>query len=198
MSAAKTAMSAVLLMGLAGCAGRAPAPVAVVQAQDRFMDCSAISAEVQANNKRITELGQEEGGKVAQNVIVGAAGLIIPILWFGMDFQNAAGKEVAALQSRQQYLATMAEQRCGSTVPVPIQMIPAASSVPAGVTPVVAPVAPVPAPAPAAAPVPAPTPAVVPIAAPGPVAREMDCIEPDGSKSRVVATACPPPSTPAP
>ncbi|MDB5486950.1 MAG: hypothetical protein JWQ58_665 [Reyranella sp.] len=188
MSAGKTAMSAVLLMGLAGCAGRAPAPVAVVQAQDRFMDCSAISAEVQANNKRITELGQEEGGKVAQNVIVGAAGLIIPILWFGMDFQNAAGKEVSALQSRQQYLATMAEQRCGSTVPVPIQMIPAASSVPAGATPVAAPVAPVPAPAPA----------VVPAAAPGPVAREMDCIEPDGSKSRVVATACPPPSTPAP
>ena len=83
---------------LGACAGRAPAPVAVVQPQDRYMDCAAISAEVQANNKKISELGGEEGSKVAQNVIVGAAGLIIPILWFGMDFQNAAGKEVAALQ----------------------------------------------------------------------------------------------------
>src|SRR6185295_8327882 len=103
---------------LAACAGRAPAPVAVTQAQDRYMDCAAINAEVQANNKKITELGGEEGKKVAQNVIVGAAGLLIPILWFGMDFQNAAGKEVAALQSRQQYLATLAEQRCGAAPPV--------------------------------------------------------------------------------
>jgi uncharacterized protein YcfL len=186
MSAGKTALAVVLLMGLAGCAGRAPAPVAVVQAQDRYMDCAAISAEVQANNKRISELGAEEGGKVAQNVIAGAAGLFIPILWFGMDFQNAAGKEVAALQSRQQYLATLAEQRCGAVVPVPIQTIPAVPANPAQ-------------PAPVAAPVPAvPAPAVVPVSAPAPVAREMDCLEPDGSTSRIVATACPPPSKPTP
>ncbi len=201
-------MAVGLLMGLAGCAGRAPAPVAVVQAQDRYMDCSAISAEVQANNKRITELGAEEGGKVAQNVIAGAAGLFIPVLWFGMDFQNAAGKEVAALQSRQQYLATLAEQRCGAVVPVPIQTIPA-SPAPGQPVPVAAPVAaPVVAPvaAPVAAPVPAapvvpmaaPVPMAVPATAPAAVAREMDCIEPDGSTSRVVATACPPPSRPAP
>ena len=61
MSTGKAVMTAALVMGLAGCAGRAPAPVAVVQAQDRFMDCAAINAEVQANNKRISELGSEEG-----------------------------------------------------------------------------------------------------------------------------------------
>jgi hypothetical protein len=116
---------------LAACAGRAPAPVAVTQAQDRYMDCAAINAEVQANNKKITELGSEEGKKVAQNVIVGAAGLLIPVLWFGMDFQNAAGKEVAALQSRQQYLATLAEQRCGAAPPVAVQTVQMAASVPA-------------------------------------------------------------------
>ena len=118
---------------LAACAGRAPAPVAVTQAQDRYMDCAAINAEVQANNKKITELGGEEGKKVAQNVIVGAAGLLIPILWFGMDFQNAAGKEVAALQSRQQYLATLAEQRCGAAPPVAVQTVQMAASAPAAV-----------------------------------------------------------------
>ena len=116
---------------LAACAGRAPAPVAVTQAQDRYMDCAAINAEVQANNKKITELGGEEGKKVAQNVIVGAAGLLIPILWFGMDFQNAAGKEVAALQSRQQYLATLAEQRCGAAPPVAVQTVQMTASAPA-------------------------------------------------------------------
>jgi len=36
---------------------------------------------------------------------------------FAMDFQGTAGKEVAALQSRQQYLATLAEQkRCGASM----------------------------------------------------------------------------------
>lgn len=166
---------------LGACAGRAPAPVAVVQPQDRYMDCAAISAEVQANNKKISELGGEEGSKVAQNVIVGAAGLIIPILWFGMDFQNAAGKEVAALQSRQQYLGTLAEQRCGAVVPLPVQNIPAA---------------PVPAATPAA-----PQPVAAPVSAPAPSAPsapqpELDCLDPGGVKYRLNGTECPPPWRP--
>src|SRR5215472_16295287 len=107
----------VLASGLAACAGRAPQPVSVVQAQDRYMDCSAVLAEVQANSQKIQDLGSEEGGKVTQNVAAGVAGLFIWPLWFAMDFQSAAGKEVAALQSRQQYLAVLAEQkRCGATM----------------------------------------------------------------------------------
>lgn len=177
-------IGASLLLG--ACAGRAPNPVAVVQPQDRYMDCAAISAEVQANNKKISELGSEEGGKVAQNVIVGAAGLFIPILWFGMDFQGTAGKEVAALQARQQYLGTLAEQRCGAIVPIPIQSIPTAPAAPAPDPAVVAPVG-VPA-------VPADT---TPVAAPSGSQREMDCVGTDGLKFRINATACPPPSVPA-
>ena len=169
-------IGASLLLG--ACAGRAPSPVAVVQPQDRYMDCAAISAEVQANNKKISELAGDEGGKVAQNVIVGVAGLFIPILWFGMDFQGTAGKEVAALQSRQQYLATMAEQRCGAVVPIPIQNIPAA--------PVVAPVG-----------VPAAPLDATPVSAPAGTQREMDCVGADGLKFRINGTACPPPSVPA-
>jgi hypothetical protein len=105
------AASLVFLL-LGGCAGRAPAPVSVVQPQDRYLDCKAILAEVEANNQRVSELASEEGLKVAQNVAAGVAGIVIPVLWFGMDFQGAASKEVTALQSRQQYLATMAEERC--------------------------------------------------------------------------------------
>jgi hypothetical protein len=79
------------------------------------MDCTAIIAEVQANNTRVQELAGEQGLKTAQNVAAGVAGLLIPVLWFGMDFQGAASKEVAALQSRQQYLAALAAQRrCGA------------------------------------------------------------------------------------
>lgn len=183
---------------LAACAGRKPDPVAVVQAQDRYMDCAAISAEVQANNKRISDLGSEEGGKVAQNVIVGAAGLFIPILWFGMDFQNAAGKEVAALQSRQQYLATLAEQRCGAVTPLPIQNIPppTASTVapaplpngqPATTIPTAVPQAPMPAIVPAAV--------TTPIPASTPPSDELECVQSDGSRLRVVAKSCPPGTT---
>ena len=51
---------------------------------------------------------------VAQNVAAGVAGLVIPVLWFGMDFKGAASKEVTALQARQQYLTTLATERCGA------------------------------------------------------------------------------------
>lgn len=117
----RSAVTLSVLLATAACAGRAPAPVPVVQAHDRSMDCAAIVAETQANAERIRGLGSEEGGKVAQNVAAGVAGLFIPVLWFGMDFQNAAGKETSALQSRQQYLATLADQRqCGAPVSAPV------------------------------------------------------------------------------
>lgn len=109
----------VALAGLvAACAGRAPNPVATVQPQDTLMDCAAITAEVQSNNRRIQELADEQGWKTAQNVAAGVAGLVIPVLWLGMDWQGTASKEAAALNSRQQYLATLAGQRQCGTRPV--------------------------------------------------------------------------------
>jgi hypothetical protein len=113
----KFGIAAAVAVFLGACAGRTPQPVAVVQPQDQYTDCAAISAEVQANNARISELGSEKGQKVAQNVAAGVAGLLIPVLWFGMDFQGAAGTEEAALQSRQQYLGALAVQRCAGPRP---------------------------------------------------------------------------------
>jgi hypothetical protein len=89
-------------------------PVQLLQPQDRYEDCAALAIESQANNAKIQDLAGDQGGKVAQNVAAGVAGLVWPPLWFAMDFQGTAGKEIAALQSRQQYLAVLAEQRnCG-------------------------------------------------------------------------------------
>ncbi len=80
------------------------------------MDCQAIMAEVAGNNQKVKDLAADEGIKVAQNVAAGAAGFLIPVLWFGMDFQGTASKEIAALQSRQQYMVVLAEQRnCGAS-----------------------------------------------------------------------------------
>ena len=108
-------MTVVLSPTVVGCAGRAPAPVAVVQATDRYMDCAAILAEVTANNEKVKQLASDKGLKTTQNVAAGVAGLFIPVLWFGMDFQGTADTEIAALQNRQQYLSTMADQkRCGA------------------------------------------------------------------------------------
>jgi len=94
------------------CAGRDPQPVATVQPTDVNATCAMIVAEIEANNIRVRELAGEEGAKVAQNVAAGVAGIVVPVLWFGMDFKGAASKEVAALQARQQYLTTLATERC--------------------------------------------------------------------------------------
>jgi len=51
----------------------------------------------------------------------GVVGLIIWPVWFGMDFKDAAGKDLAALQARQQYLATLATERCA---PPPAALAP--------------------------------------------------------------------------
>ena len=110
---ATTRIAAVLFCaGLSACAGRTPAPVSVVQEHDQHSDCQAITAEVQSNTTQIGKLGSEDGSKVAQNVMTGAAGLFIPVLWFGMDFQDAPGKEGAALKQRNAYLARLAATRC--------------------------------------------------------------------------------------
>ena len=99
---------------LSACAGRAPAPVAVVQPIDDTMTCSAIQAEVASNNQRIGELGSESGAKVAQNIAAGVAGAILILPLFLMDFQGAAGIDERSLRARNDYLGSLARTRCAS------------------------------------------------------------------------------------
>jgi hypothetical protein len=114
------AISAAAIAALcAACAGRDPNPVPTVQMTDANASCAMITAEIEANNIKVQELAGEEGGKVAQNVAAGVAGVFIPVLWFGMDFKGAASKEVAALQARQQYLTTLATERCAPAASPP-------------------------------------------------------------------------------
>ncbi|MFZ1425767.1 MAG: hypothetical protein WAS21_03235 [Geminicoccaceae bacterium] len=100
---------------ISSCAGRDARPVAISQPQDASMACTQIQAEIAGNNQLISDLGSEKGAKVAQNVIVGVAGVIVPVLWFGMDFKGAASTDQEALKQRNIYLASMAtNERCGS------------------------------------------------------------------------------------
>jgi hypothetical protein len=86
--------------------------MASVQPQDAYSNCTMIRAEIEANNQKTKQLADEQGWKVAQNVGAGVVGLVIWPVWFGMDFKDAAGKEAAALQARQQFLTTLATERC--------------------------------------------------------------------------------------
>jgi hypothetical protein len=101
---------------LSGCAGRAPELTPLVQPTDQFANCDQIMAEIKANNQRMTDLANEEGWKVGQNVAAGVVGLVIWPVWFGMDFQDAAGKEGKSLSQRNEYLGTLAQQRCNRSV----------------------------------------------------------------------------------
>jgi hypothetical protein len=107
-------LAAATAAALSACAGRDPQLIATVQPQDAYASCTQIYAEIQANNIRVQELADEQGLKVAQNVAAGVAGLVIWPLWFGMDFKGAASKEVTALQARQQYLTTVATEKCAA------------------------------------------------------------------------------------
>jgi hypothetical protein len=103
-----------LALVMCGCAGRDPQLTPVVQAVDQHMTCEQIQAAAKVNNDRITDLATEQGWKVGQNVAAGVVGLVIWPVWFGMDFQDAAGKEAKSLSQRNEYLMTLAKARCGA------------------------------------------------------------------------------------
>jgi hypothetical protein len=71
-----------------------------------------IRAEIEANNAQAEQLAEENHAKIAQNVAAGVVGVVIWPVWFAMDAKGAAGTELDALKSRQQYLATLAGRRC--------------------------------------------------------------------------------------
>src|SRR5262249_47718253 len=113
---------------LAACAGREPMQIAVVQPQDSTSDCTALQAELNANATRITSLSKESSNTKSGNVALGVAGALLfwPAL-FAMDFKDAAGKDAATLQARQNYLATLATQRCGYQIQAPTPPAPAST-----------------------------------------------------------------------
>jgi hypothetical protein len=74
-----------------------------------------IRAEIEANNVQAQKLADENHAKIAQNVAAGVVGVVIWPVWFAMDAKGAAGTEMDALAARQQYLASLAAQRCPPT-----------------------------------------------------------------------------------
>ena len=75
---------------LSACAGRDPQPIATVQVQDAYSDCTMIRAEIEGNNQKAKQLADEQGMKTAQNVAAGVVGIVIWPVWFGLDTKGAA------------------------------------------------------------------------------------------------------------
>src|SRR3977135_1453546 len=121
MRSVTIAVAATCTLILGACAGRDPQPIATVQVQDTAASCLQIRAEIEANNAKVQQLANEQGWKVSQNVGAGVVGLVLWPVWFGMDFKDAAGKEAAALQARQQYLTTIATERCAAPPATAVQ-----------------------------------------------------------------------------
>ena len=93
------------------CSGRVPDAVAAFERPHaRFLDCPAIFAEIKGNDQAISDLIREQGIKVMRRPA-----------WYGKDWAGGVeGKEIQNLQSRQQYLVTLAEQTaCGEPQPRP-------------------------------------------------------------------------------
>lgn len=108
----RTVVGCFVLFALSGCAGRAPQPAPLVMVSDRQLDCGEIEAEIKLNNQRISDLAIEQGWKMGQNAVAGVVGFMIWPAWLGLDLQDAAGKEAKALNQRNEYLLTLAPERC--------------------------------------------------------------------------------------
>lgn len=106
----------VVAVALSGCAGRAPQITPLVQVADTQLSCAQIQAETKINNDRISELATEQGWKMGQNAVAGVVGFLVWPAWLGLDLQNAAGKEAHALSQRNEYLNTLARDRCTPAV----------------------------------------------------------------------------------
>src|SRR3982074_901789 len=89
-------------LALSACAGRDPQPIATVQVQDAYSDCTMIRAEIEGNNQKAKQLADESGMKTAQNVAAGVVGVVIWPVWFAMGTKGAGGTAGGAVQSPQQ------------------------------------------------------------------------------------------------
>ncbi|WBT38625.1 MULTISPECIES: hypothetical protein [Hyphomicrobium] len=112
MSKYQAGSIALLTLTLGACAGRAPQIPPLFHATDRSIACDQIAAETKVNNQKISDLATEQQWKFGQNVTAGIVGFMAWPAWLGLDFQDAAGQEARALSQRNEYLLTLAKERC--------------------------------------------------------------------------------------
>jgi hypothetical protein len=103
------------LLLLAACAGRDAKPVAVMNSYDRDLSCEQIQAEIQSNETKARQLGEERNSSRNANIAVGTVGVLLfwPAL-FALDLSDAERVEIDALHQRNMHLASLARD-CSPT-----------------------------------------------------------------------------------
>lgn len=102
-----------LMITVAGCAGRAANPVMVNQYGDEGRSCEALEKEILFTEEEIKRL-MPETDKTGKNVALGVAGAVLIVPWFFMDLSKAEQIEVDAFRRRHNRLIIIAEdKKCG-------------------------------------------------------------------------------------
>ena len=95
---------------LAGCGGRSPNAVSQFQPGDEDRSCDGLRAEISSNENEIATLLPDEDA-TGKNVALGVSGAFFIVPLFFMDFKDAEGIEVRALQRRNSWLRQVAAQK---------------------------------------------------------------------------------------
>ena len=102
-----------LMITVAGCAGRAANPVMVNQYGDEGKSCKALEKEILFTEEEIKRL-MPATDKTGKNVALGVAGAFLIVPWFFMDLSKAEQIEVDAFRRRHNRLIIIAEdKKCG-------------------------------------------------------------------------------------
>lgn len=109
-------ISALCLITIAACGGRAPNPVAQYQPGDERRSCEGLRVEIANNEAQIARLlpGENATGK---NVALGVAGAFVLVPWFFMDFKDGERIEIEALRKRNAWLREVAFNKDCSVPP---------------------------------------------------------------------------------
>lgn len=99
-----------LMITVAGCAGRAANPVMVNQYGDEGKSCKALEKEILFTEEEIKRL-MPATEKTGKNVALGVAGAFFLVPWFFMDLSKAEQIEVDAFRQRYNHLLIIAEDK---------------------------------------------------------------------------------------
>lgn len=101
-----------LLMGfmlaVTGCAGRDADPILVNRSTDHALTCSQIRNEMEANERKASNIAGEKSDALGQNVAAGVVGAVLfwPALFF-LDLGEAEKTEMRALKTRNEHLGDL-------------------------------------------------------------------------------------------
>jgi hypothetical protein len=119
----KKLVFAVVIVALAGCAGRGANPIIVHQYKDHAKSCQALEQEMAFIESEVQRLVPQTE-KIGKNVALGVTGAFFLVPLFFMDFTQAEQVEVNAYRQRYNHLAILATDKGCDTERTPILVAP--------------------------------------------------------------------------